>query len=215
MYQPNRFKHNDLAAMHQLMHAHPLATMVTLANEGINANHIPLHLSPDAGEFGTLRGHVARANPIWQDFNADVETLVIFQGPDCYISPSFYPTKQEDHKVVPTWNYAVVHAYGKLQVFDDAAWVRANLEALTTQHEASNARPWTVSEAPPDYIDNLLNAIVGIELVIGKISGKFKMSQNQNARNLEGVLTGLQQRGDAASLEVAAVVQQINQPQPG
>ena len=212
MYQPSRFKSTDLAAMHQLMRAHPLATIVTLTVNGINANHIPLHLSPDAGEFGTLRGHVARANPIWQDFNADVDTLVIFQGPDCYISPSFYPAKQEDGKVVPTWNYAVVHAYGKLQVFDDAAWVRANLEALTTQHEATTPHPWAVADAPAEYIDNLVTAIVGIELVIGKISGKFKMSQNQNARTQASVVTGLQQRGDAAALAVAAIVQQISQP---
>lgn len=217
MYQPSRFQVSDLAAMHQLMRDHPLATIVTLTDEGINANHIPLHLSPDLGEFGTLRGHVGRANPIWQDFNAEVETLIIFQGPDCYISPSFYPAKQEDHKVVPTWNYAVVHAYGKLQVFDDAAWVRANLEALTTQHEATNrprnAQPWAVSDAPSEYIDKLVTSIVGIELVIGKISGKFKMSQNQNARTQASVVTGLQQRGDAAAAAVAAMVQQLNQPQ--
>lgn len=214
MYQPSRFQSTDLGAMHELMRDNPLATIISLTPDGLNANHIPLHLVPDAGEFGTLRAHVARANPMWRDLSPGVDTLIIFQGPNCYISPSFYPTKQEDGKVVPTWNYAVVHAYGTLQVFDDAAWVRTNLQDLTRRHEANSPQPWTIEDAPPDYIEKMVGAVVGIELVIGKISAKFKMSQNQNAAAHAGVVAGLQQRGDASALAVANMVQQINQAKP-
>ncbi|MEN9868477.1 MAG: hypothetical protein RL748_4067, partial [Pseudomonadota bacterium] len=151
MYQPSKFQITDLAVMHQLMRQHPLATIVTLGDDGLDANHIPLHLAEE-GELGTLRGHVARANPLWQNLSGKQDTLIIFQGPACYISPSFYPSKQVEGKVVPTWNYAVVHVVGKLQAQDDAAWVRRNLQDLTTFHEAGTARPWKVDDAPADYI---------------------------------------------------------------
>jgi transcriptional regulator len=146
MYSPPQFEQPNIEVMHELIRNRPLATLITLDANGINANHIPLHLSPAPEPFGVLRGHVARANPLWQNLVIDNESLVIFHGADAYISPSWYATKQETHKVVPTWNYAVVHAYGCLRIIDDAVWVRTQLEALTQHNEAAFPHPWAVSE---------------------------------------------------------------------
>ena len=186
MYTPKHFEEPRIEVMHELMRARPLATLVTLTPGGIDANHIPLHLIDQPAPFGTLRGHVARANTMWRDFSKDTEVLAIFHGPDSYITPSWYATKQETGKVVPTWNYAVVHAHGTLRIFDDAGWVRAQLEALTDHHEAGLDHPWSVADAPHDYIENLLAAIVGFEIVITRLSGKWKVSQNQPAQNQSG-----------------------------
>ncbi len=188
--------------MHELIRARPLATLVTLASNGINANHIPLHLSEQPSPFGTLRGHVARSNPIWCDLDSDIEVLAIFHGPDAYISPSWYATKQEAGKVVPTWNYTVVHAYGSLRIIDDASWIRTQLEALTTHNEAVFPEPWKVSDAPHDFTEKLIEAIVGIEVVITRLSGKWKVSQNQPAQNQVSVIQGLSasEQRDAATM---------------
>jgi transcriptional regulator len=191
MYTPKHFEEPRIEVMHELMRARPLATLVTLSSGGLNANHIPLHLADASAPFGTLRGHVARANPLWSDFAKDVEVLAIFHGPDSYITPSWYATKQETGKVVPTWNYAVVHAYGKLRIIDDASWLRSQLEALTAHNEAGFARQWSVSDAPREYTDKLLAAIVGFEIVITKLAGKWKVSQNQPAQNQASVIAGL------------------------
>jgi transcriptional regulator len=192
--------------MHELMRARPLATLVTLSSGGLNANHIPLHLADAPAPFGTLRGHVARANPLWSDFAKDVEVLAIFHGPDSYITPSWYATKQETGKVVPTWNYAVVHAYGTLRVIDDAAWIRAQIEALTDHNEASFSKPWAVADAPHEFTEKLIGAIVGIEIVINKLSGKWKVSQNQPAQNQVGVIEGLNNSGLCDAEAMAALV---------
>ena len=191
MYIPTHFEQPSTEVMHELIRAKPLATLVTLASSGINANHIPLHLSEQPSPFGTLRGHVARSNPIWRDLDSDVEVLAIFHGPDAYISPSWYATKQEAGKVVPTWNYTVVHAYGSLRIIDDASWVRSQLEVLTEHNEAAFARPWKVSDAPHDFTEKLIEAIVGIEMVITQLSGKWKVSQNQPPQNQASVIQGL------------------------
>ena len=191
MYIPKHFEEPRIEVMHELMRARPLATLVTLSSGGLNANHIPLHLADASAPFGTLRGHVARANPLWSDFAKDVEVLAIFHGPDSYITPSWYATKQATGKVVPTWNYAVVHAYGKLRIIDDASWLRSQLEALTAHNEAGFARQWSVSDAPREYTDKLLAAIVGFEIVITKLTGKWKVSQNQPAQNQASVIAGL------------------------
>jgi transcriptional regulator len=191
MYTPKHFEEPRIEVMQQLMRARPLATLVTLSSGGLNANHIPLHLSDAPALFGTLRGHVARANPLWSDFAKDVEVLAIFHGPDSYITPSWYATKQETGKVVPTWNYAVVHAYGTLRIIDDATWIRAQLEALTAHNEAGFARPWSVSDAPHEYTEKLIGTIVGIEIVVTKLSGKWKVSQNQPVQNQASVIAGL------------------------
>jgi transcriptional regulator len=191
MYTPHHFEEPHIEVMHELMRARPLATLVTLTSGGLDANHIPLHLADAPAPFGTLRGHVARANPLWRDFAKDVAVLAIFHGPDSYITPSWYATKRETGKVVPTWNYAVVHAYGALRIIDDPAWVRAQLEALTAHNEAGFAHPWAVSDAPYEYTEKLIGNIVGFEIVITKLTGKWKVSQNQPAQNQASVIAGL------------------------
>ncbi|MGA8863907.1 MAG: FMN-binding negative transcriptional regulator [Gallionella sp.] len=206
MYIPHHFEEPRIEVMHELMRARPLATLVTLTSGGLAANHIPLHLADAPAPFGTLRGHVARANPMWRDFSPDTEVLAIFHGPDSYITPSWYATKQETGKVVPTWNYAVVHAYGTLRIFDDAGWLRAQLDALTDQNEAGFAHPWSVADAPRDYIEKLQATIVGFEIVITRMSGKWKVSQNQPAQNLSGVIAGLGNSGLRDAAGMAALV---------
>ncbi len=207
MYIPTHFDEPRVEVLHGLIRARPLATLVTLSSGGLNANHIPLHLSQDPAPFGTLRGHVARANPLWRDFARDVEVLAIFHGPDAYITPSWYPTKAETGKAVPTWNYAVAHAYGALRVVEDAAWLRAHLETLTVHNEASFPEPWRVADAPRDYTDKLIAAVVGIEIVITRLSGKWKVSQNQPPQNQAGVVAGLNERESREAREVAALVE--------
>jgi len=193
--------------MHALIRARPLATLVTLSSGGLNANHVPLHLAEAPAPFGRLQGHVARANPILSDLNSNIESLAVFHGPNAYITPSWYATKKETGKVVPTWNYAVVHAYGFLRVVDSAAWLRAQLEALTAHNESPFAEPWTVSDAPDEYIEKMMTAIVGIEMVITKLSGKWKVSQNQPAQNQAGVVAGLEASSLPDALAMAALVE--------
>ena len=206
MYIPPHFEQPDIEVMHELIRNRPLATLITLDANGINANHIPLHLAPAPEPFGVLRGHVARANPIWRDLESDADTLAIFHGPDAYISPSWYATKQETGKVVPTWNYAVVHAYGSLRIIDDASWVRSQMEALTTHHEAAFPEPWAVSDAPEDFTEKLIGAVVGIEMVITRLFGKWKISQNQPPQNQNSVIQGLNASGQAEAMTMAALV---------
>ncbi|AMO98576.1 putative FMN-binding domain protein [Collimonas arenae] len=207
MYIPKQFDEPRLEVLHDLIRARPLSTLVTLASSGLNANHIPLLLSPELGSFGTLHGHVARANPLWSDYQKDVEVLAIFQGPDAYITPSWYATKAETGKVVPTWNYAVAHAYGTLRIIDDTTWLRAHLTALTAHNEAAFPAPWQVSDAPHDYTEKLMGAIVGIEIVITRLSGKWKVSQNQPPQNQAGVIDGLRARGGDEFRAMAALVE--------
>lgn len=207
MYIPKHFDEPRVDVLHELIGARPLSTLVTLTSGGLNANHIPLHLTKDPAPLGTLRGHVARANPMWSDLAKGVEVLAIFHGPDAYVTPSWYPTKAETGKVVPTWNYVVVHAYGPLRVIDDASWVRAQLEALTAHSEAAFAEPWHVTDAPRDFIDQLVGAIVGIEIVISRLSGKWKTSQNQPPQNQAGVIQGLRAAGKAEALDMAALIE--------
>jgi len=206
MYIPPQFEQPDIEAMHELIRDRPLAILVTLGSNGISANHIPLHLLPTPEPFGVLRGHIARANPLWRDLVSDVETLAIFHGPDAYISPSWYATKQESGKVVPTWNYTVVHAYGSLRVIDDAAWVRAQLEALTQHNEADFPEPWAVADAPEDFTEKLIGAVVGIEMVITRLIGKWKVSQNQPLQNQRSVIQGLNASGQSEAVAMAALV---------
>jgi len=191
MYLPKHFAETDIAVMHQLMRAHPLATVVTQGADGLEANHIPLYLDASAGPNGTLRGHVARANPLAADATVNRKILVIFKGPDCYISPSGYATKAEHGKVVPTWNYTAVHAYGELHLIDDADWLLAQLHALTAEQEGGLPRPWAVDDAPADYIGKMLGAIVGIEICIDRLVGKWKVSQNQPAVNQASLIAAL------------------------
>jgi transcriptional regulator len=202
MYLPKHFAEPRIEVMHELMRAYPLATLVTFSSSGLDANHIPLQLVADATPFGTLQGHVARANPLWQDFDKNVEVLVIFQGPDAYISPSWYATKKETGKAVPTWNYAVAHAYGTLRIIDDASWLRAQIETLTTHNEAPLPHPWAVTDAPGDYIEKMIAAVVGIEIEITRLNGKWKVSQNQPAENQAGVVEALRDDGNTAMADL-------------
>ncbi len=206
MYLPRHFEETRVETLHELIRAHPLGALVTLAPAGLDANHIPFEVDPDPAPFGTLRGHVARANPVWRERVADVEALVLFQGPELYISPSWYPSKQETAKVVPTWNYAVVHAHGPLRVIDDREWLRAFVIRLTDRHEAGSRDPWKVTDAPADFIDTQLGAIVGLEMPIARLVGKWKVSQNRPAPDREGVVRGLQQAGDPSAAAMAELV---------
>lgn len=190
MYLPKHFEQPDRAALVALMRERPLATLVLAAPDGPTADLIPLEYTADAGEHGTLRGHVARANPLWK--HAGAQALAVFSGPDAYVSPNWYPSKREHGKVVPTWNYAMVQARGTLRAVDDAPWLRALVGRLTDRHEAAQPQPWSVNDVPEDYVQQMLRAIVGIEIELASLVGKWKVSQNRSAADREGVAQGLQ-----------------------
>lgn len=203
MYTPAHFAETRIEVMQQLMQSHRLATIVHHGDGGrLDANHIPLLIDPSRGRFGTLVGHVARANPLWRE--ATSEVLVIFQGPQAYITPSWYVGKQTHGKVVPTWNYAVVHAHGRLRAIDDPDWLRNHVTTMTAANEAARTAPWQVGDAPADYIATMLQAIVGIEIEITALTGKWKVSQNRSAEDRAGVAAGLAADGETA---MAAAVQ--------
>ena len=207
MYLPSHFAQPDALALRALMRDHPLATFITHGAQGLDANPVPLLWLDDGSPHGLLRGHVARANPVWRDTSPGSEALAVFHGPDAYISPNGYANKRETGKVVPTWNYAVVHARGPLRIVEDAVWLRELVTALTRIHEATQPQPWAVTDAPADYIERMLGAIVGIELPLTSLQGKWKASQNQPAANREGVVAGLRQSGTAAGQAMADVVE--------
>jgi transcriptional regulator len=201
MYLPKHFEQPDTAALEKLMREHPLATLVSTGPDGLTADHIPLEY--DAATR-TLRGHVARANPIW-NVAAGQPVLAVFQGPQAYVSPNWYPAKAATHKVVPTWNYAVVHAHGALQVTESSPWLHALVSRLTQHHESAQPKPWAVADAPEDYVQQMLRAIVGIELPVQRLVGKYKLHQNHPADNHAGVVQGLTQ-GDSGQQAVAALM---------
>jgi len=210
MYLPGHFEETRIDTLHQLIRARPLATIVTLGSAGLNANHIPFELSAEPAPLGTLRGHVARANPLWRDFSENIDALIIFHGPQAYVSPSWYPTKQATGEVVPTYNYIVVHAYGRLEIIDDPRWLGGLVTRLTERFEAARAEPWHVTDAPDGFIENQLRGIVGIEIVISKLLGKWKASQNRPVVDREGVVKGLSGSNDADSLALAELVRERN-----
>ncbi len=190
MYLPKHFEQSDAQQLRSLMREHPLATLVSTGADGLSADHVPLEYDADAGPHGTLLGHVARANPLWQQAHGQA-VLAVFSGPQAYISPSWYATKAITHKVVPTWNYQVVHAHGVLEAVEDAAWLHGFVSRLTRQHEAARAEPWAVSDAPADYVQQMLRAIVGIRIPLTRLVGKWKISQNRDAADRQGVARGL------------------------
>ncbi|HEU0165809.1 MAG TPA: FMN-binding negative transcriptional regulator [Thermomicrobiales bacterium] len=205
MYLPAHFEMTDPEAIRAMIAEHPLGTLVTLGRDGIAANHIPFLLE-ERGEHGTLVAHVARNNPLWTDRGPYVEALTIFQGPTAYISPNWYPTKQESHEVVPTYNYAVVHVYGELIVHDDPKWVRGAIGKLTKAMEASQSKPWKMADAPQDYLATMVANIVGIEIPISRFSAKWKASQNRTPADLAGVISGLREMSDPEDAAMAAVM---------
>jgi transcriptional regulator len=199
MYDAEVFREERVDILHALIGAHPLATLVATTVHGLEANHIPLLIDAQPAPLGTLRGHVARANPLWRTVAADSEALAVFQGAQGYITPSWYPSKAQHGKVVPTWNYAVVHAHGPLRIIEDAEWLRQLVTRLTASQESRLEQPWQVTDAPPDYIDAMLKAIVGIEIPVRRLQGKWKLSQNRLPQDREGVIKALESQGDEAS----------------
>jgi transcriptional regulator len=209
MYVPKHFEETRVEVLHALIRRHPLGTLVAVTPQGLDASHIPFEIDPDPAPYGTLRGHVAKANPLWQSLAAAPETLVVFQGSDAYVSPSWYVAKQEHGKVVPTWNYAVavVHAHGTARVVHDAAWLRTLVTALTDHHEEDRADRWRVTDAPAEYVEKMLAAIVGIEIPIARLQGKWKLSQNRSPADRRGVGAGLESEGRSADT-VAALIRE-------
>lgn len=203
MYNPVHFREDRIEVLHQLIRQQSLATLVTLGRDGLIANHVPLILDPEPAPLGTLRGHLSRMNTQGSDLLAGTQALAIFQGPSTYITPSWYATKAETGKVVPTFNYIAVHAYGSLRVFDDLDRLEANVRALTEQHESGFAARWSVDQAPADFIQSQLKRIVGVEIPIARIEGKWKVSQNRVPADRQGVIDGLRARGDSTSLAMA------------
>ncbi len=193
MYTPEHFRVRDPAALHRIMADHPLGVLVTGHGGALDANHLPFEFDPAGGPLGMLRAHVARANPLWQQGDGDV--LVIFRGNESYISPNWYPSKHETHRLVPTWNYEVVHVHGRLVVRDDERYLRGVLARLTRTHEAQEPRPWKMGDSPASYIDTMLAAVVGIEITITAIEGKSKLSQNREPRDVQGAADALRGRG--------------------
>jgi transcriptional regulator len=194
MYQPSAFREERLETLHELIRAHPLATLITAGPAGLTANLVPFILAETGGK-GTLRAHIAKANDQVEALAGGAETLVIFHGPEAYITPSWYPSKQEHGRVVPTWNYAVVQVRGTPRVVDDAAWLRTQIGALTSAQESRRSEPWNVTDAPEAFIEGQMKAIIGIEIPILTIEGKWKVSQNRSAADRQGVYEGLQAEG--------------------
>jgi len=209
MFVPDHFRVDDVAQMHALMRGRPFAALVSAGASGLYGSHLPTVLKDD-GEFGVIECHLSRANPHWRDLAAGGEAMMIFQGADGYITPNWYPTKAETGKVVPTWNYAIVHAYGQPEVKDDREWLKRHVGELTTQQEKGEAQPWKLSDAPDSYIDVMTRGIVGFRFAITRLQGKWKMSQNREKPDWEGVVRGLEARAAGDDLEIAAQVAQQN-----
>jgi transcriptional regulator len=204
VYVPTQFREDRVPVLHEMIGRIRLGTLVTLNADGLVASHLPMLVDPEPGPFGRLSGHVARANPQWRSLEPKVQALAIFTGPEAYITPSWYATKRLNGKVVPTWNYVAIHAYGELRFIDDPAHTLAHVTRLTEAQEASRAEPWKVSDAPADFIAGMVKGIVGFELAIARLEGKWKMSQNRPEDDRAGVVEGLAREGGPA--DVAAIV---------
>ncbi len=203
MYRPAAFRQDDLTALHAQIESTGLALLTSNGPAGLQATHLPLLLEPGEGEFGTLYGHFARANPHWQALDGQ-EALAVFSGPDAYVHPGWYPGKAEHGRVVPTWNYIAVHAWGAVETFDEPARLLELLARLTARHEAGRPRPWSLDEAPAEYIERQLRAIVGFALPIRRLEGQWKLSQNRQAADHAGVREGLAASDNPRDRELAA-----------
>ena len=215
MYLPKHFEEPDRATLNALMIDNPFGSLVTHGTDGLDANHLPFDLHADEGELGVLHAHVARANPLWQALANGDDVLVIFRAGDAYISPTWYPSKHETHRQVPTWNYRVVHAHGRVTIRDDERYVRGVVARLTRRHEAAQAAPWKMTDAPSDYLDSMLKAIVGIEIEITRLVGKFKLGQNKEVRDMLGAAQGLKGQGEeriADAMTAAAEQRNLQNP---
>lgn len=206
MYVQPPFEETRVDVLQAFVRAHPLAALVTVSNRDIVIDHMPLLIVPGPPDNGVLQGHLPKANPLWRNFDGASDAVAIFQGPQAYITPSWYPSKQAHGKVVPTWNYVVVHAYGRPRTVDDADWLLRHLSCLTDEHESGRARPWKLSDAPADYTRRLVDRIVGFEMPIDKIAGKCKLSQNRPIDDRVGVAAGLRSQADGAASVMASLV---------
>jgi len=206
VYVPAHFKEDRVPVLHDAIRTYGFGTLVTSSEQELDASHLPMLLDPEPAPLGTLLGHVARANPQWQRAKPGFQALAIFLGPNTYITPSWYPTKQQTGKVVPTWNYLAIHAYGTLSFFDDPAELRDHVGKMTDTHEAPRAAPWAVSDAPADFVANMVRAIVGFRLLITKLEGKWKMSQNRPDQDVSGVLEGLAREDGEGHGPVAEII---------
>jgi len=215
MYTPAAFREEDLPTIQAEMRRIQLATLVTMTSTGLVATHLPLMLDPDAGPYGTLYGHVARLNTQWSESLAEVDAMAIFTASDAYVSPSWYPSKQETGNVVPTWMYAAIHAYGPVRFIDDPEWLRDVVTRLTDKHEASFPEPWKVTDAPSDYVNLQLARIIGVELPIARLEGKWKFDQRSTQPDRAGVMAGLEASAAPANLDAAAVMRQIEAKRKG
>lgn len=196
MYIPPHFEESRVELLHDLIRRNPLAVLCTYGKSGLDANHIPFELNAEQRPQGILHCHVARSNPVWQDISTGDEALVVFRDAEAYISPQWYPSKQEFHKQVPSWNYMVVHATGRVTIRDDERYVRGMVARLTRTHEATQPVPWKMSDGPKDYIDMMLKNIVGIEIEVTKLVGKFKLSQNKEVRDIASAGNALKAKGE-------------------
>jgi transcriptional regulator len=205
MHIPKAFKQDDIACMENIIHGYPFANLVTHSESGLDVTHIPFFLIHSSG-VKYLRGHIAKSNPLWQNVINNSEVLVVFNGPDCYVSPNYYPTKSETGKAVPTWNYVRVHVKGVMSYIQDKEWNLEMLDELTRQHEAEQTIPWSTADAPDEYIQRKLAGVVGLEIKILEIRGQWKLSQNQPEKNRQGVVDGLSQQCSEGSQKIAALV---------
>ncbi len=210
MYLPPAFREDRLEVQHDLIRTHPLGLLITAGPRGLLANPVPMLIYPDEGELGTLRAHISRANRQWEEVATVGECLVVFQGPQDYISPSWYASKQETGKVVPTWNYCTVHVWGRPQLVEDAGWLRRQLEDLTQAQEGARPRPWRVDDAPASYIAGQMKGIVGIEIAVTRSEGKWKLSQNRSQADRSGVVAGLRQDGATHEPMAALVAERLH-----
>ena len=206
MYIPRANQEERIPVLHKLMEEQPFASLITMGSTGLFASHIPMVLEQD-GAKGQLKGHISRANTQWRDYTPSVEALAIFSGPQHYITPNWYVEKQETGRVVPTWNYVVVHAYGYLKIIEDGEWLMTHLASLTKIHEAGSPVPWKIGDAPPDYIGSLAKGIVGLEITIERLEGKWKVSQNRSEQDRTGVAMGLAELNTKESLQMKALVE--------
>jgi transcriptional regulator len=195
MYIPAHFNESRPDVLFDLIENNALGTLITQGKNGLDANHIPFELARTTGPMGTLLCHVARNNPVWQDVVTGAEVLVVFRAGDAYISPTWYPSKHELHRQVPTWNYIVAHVHGRITIHDDEGFVRRNVAKLTRKHEANQPEPWQMAHAPKDYLDAMFKAIVGLEIEITKLEGKSKLSQNKEMRDIQSAADALVDRG--------------------
>jgi len=214
MYQPPHHREDRLSVQHEFIRSYPLGLLVSAGAGGLVANPVPFLIDADGPTSGTLRCHVARANGQWQDLLAVDECLVVFQGPHGYVTPSWYATKRQTGKVVPTWNYATVHAWGRPRVIEDADWLRRQIDDLTRLRESARAVPWAVEDAPAPFVAAQIRAIVGIEIPVARIEGKWKMSQNRSDADRQGVVEGYREAGEAGAV-MAGMVESAPKPARG